>query len=156
MYEIRKIKKSEVNAALALAWDVFMEFEAPDYPPEGVETFRGLLADPTFIARCESGECPIYAAFDGDTIVGIWGLKENRTHVILVFTKASYHHQGIATAIFRYMLDDLRRENPSLKELTLNASPYGLGFYQHLGFEPTSEQRQDDGIIYTPMRYRFE
>ena len=37
MYPIRKIKCNEVNEALALALEVFMEFEAPDYAPEGVK-----------------------------------------------------------------------------------------------------------------------
>ena len=34
MYEIRRIKSGEVDEALALALDVFMEFEAPDYKHE--------------------------------------------------------------------------------------------------------------------------
>ena len=40
MYTIRRINSDEVEKALALALEVFMEFEAPDYKPEGVETFR--------------------------------------------------------------------------------------------------------------------
>ena len=40
MYSIRKIKIDEVSDALALALEVFMQFEAPDYGPEGVETFK--------------------------------------------------------------------------------------------------------------------
>ena len=34
---IRKITSNEVES---LALEVFMQFEAPDYPPEGVETFK--------------------------------------------------------------------------------------------------------------------
>ena len=33
MYLIRKINSDEVREALALALEVFMEFEVPDYPP---------------------------------------------------------------------------------------------------------------------------
>ena len=33
MYTIRKIKPSEVEEALALAWEIFEQFEVPDYPP---------------------------------------------------------------------------------------------------------------------------
>ena len=43
MYTIRRINSDEVEEALALALEVFMEFEAPDYKPEGVETFRSLV-----------------------------------------------------------------------------------------------------------------
>ena len=40
MYEIRKIHSNEVMEALALALEVFLQFEAPDYKPEGIETFK--------------------------------------------------------------------------------------------------------------------
>ena len=38
--QIRKITADEVAAAMKLALEVFMEFEAPVYPAEGVETFK--------------------------------------------------------------------------------------------------------------------
>lgn len=150
MYEIRKINKNEVKQALDLALEVFMQFEAPDYKPQGVESFKkSVIENNRFIENCESGICPIYAAFDGNKMVGMIGMKENKTHIILVFTKKEYHHQGIATAIFEYLL----KENPYLEEITLNSSPYGLGFYQHIGFIPLSEEQEKDGIRYTPMKY---
>ena len=154
MYAIRKITVNEVEEALALALEVFMQFEAPDYKPEGVETFkRDLVENNTFIENCKQGVCPIYAAFDGNKIVGIMGMRESKTHINLVFTKKEYHHQGIATALFHYLIDDLRKDNPSLKEITLNSSPYGKGFYLHLGFIPLSEEQEIDGIRFTPMKY---
>ena len=36
---IRKITANEVESAMRLALEVFMEFEAPDYGLAGVETF---------------------------------------------------------------------------------------------------------------------
>lgn len=42
---------------------------------------------------------------------------------------------------------------PSLEVLTLNSSPYGLPFYLAIGFEPTGEEREINGIRFTPMRY---
>ena len=41
MYLIRKITHNEVEEALAL--EVFMQFEAPDYRPEGVEALKKIL-----------------------------------------------------------------------------------------------------------------
>lgn len=154
MYTIRKITPAEVEAALALALEVFMQFEAPDYGSKGVETFRrDIVENESFIANCKQGICPIYAAFDGEKIIGLIGMRSDRTHINLVFTKKEYHRQGVATAIFRVLLEDLRKENPPLKELTLNASPYGKGFYLHLGWIPLSEEREVDGIRFTPMKY---
>lgn len=154
MYTIRKITPAKVREALSLALEVFLQFEAPDYGPEGVETFkRDIVENEAFISQCEQGFCPIYAAFDGEKMIGIIGVRSNKTHINLVFTKREYQRRGVASAIFRYLLEDIRKEKPSLKEITLNSSPYGKGFYLRLGFLPLSEEREADGIRYTPMKY---
>ena len=44
MYTIRKIKPSEVEEALALAWEVFEQFEVPDYHVSGKVRGRGVSA----------------------------------------------------------------------------------------------------------------
>ena len=149
MYEIRKITSSEVNEALSLALEVFMQFEAPDYKPEGIKSFkRDIIENKEFIAKCKNGICPIYAAFDNEKMIGLIGMRESKTHINLVFTKKEYHRKGVATAIFKYLLLD----NPQLAEITLNSSPYGLPFYLKLGFIPQSEELEQDGIRYTPMK----
>ena len=62
---IRKIQSNEVNEAMKLALEVFMQFEAPDYDPSGVETFkRDIVENPSFINDAKNGLCPIYGAFD--------------------------------------------------------------------------------------------
>lgn len=153
-YEIRKIHSDEVRAALALAWEVFLQFEAPDYGPEGVETFkRDIVENDIFFAKCQQGVCPIYAAFDGEKMIGIMGMRANRTHINLAFTKKEYQRQGVATALFRYLLADVLQEDPALREITLNASPYGKPFYLHLGFVPLSEEQEAHGMRFTPMVY---
>lgn len=154
MYPIRKITGGEVDEALALALEVFMEFEAPDYGPEGTAAFKqDIVENEMFISQCRQGICPIYAAFDGDEMVGIMGMRSNKTHINLVFTKKAYHHRGIATALFEHLKQDLLREDPDLKEITLNSSPYGKGFYLHIGFIPQSEEQEKHGIRFTPMKY---
>lgn len=154
MYEIRKISGGEVAEALALAWEVFLQFEAPDYPPEGLATFkRDIVENDDFISKCQQGICPIYAAFDAGKMIGIIGMRSDRTHINLVFTRKEYHRKGVATSIFRYLMADLIRDDPALKEITLNSSPYGKPFYLHIGFEPLSDEQEMDGIRFTPMKY---
>ena len=151
---IRKIKSHEVESAMNLALEVFMQFEAPDYGPSGVETFkRDIVENPEFLQNARQGICPVYGAFDGDKIVALMGMRSSKTHINLVFTKKEYHRKGIARAIFRYLLDDIMRENPALEALTLNSSPYGLPFYLALGFIPLGEEREINGIRFTPMKY---
>lgn len=154
MYRIRKITENETDEALALALEVFMQFEAPDYKPEGTAAFkRDIIENEEYIRNCRQGICPIYAAFDGGKIIGIMGMRPSKTHINLVFVKKEYHRQGVATALFHFLLEDVLRENPELKEITLNSSPYGKPFYLHLGFVPLSEEQETDGIRFTPMKY---
>lgn len=124
MYEIRKIKGDEAEEALALAWEVFMQFEAPDYEAEGIDAFRrDIIENDTFIAQCRQGIFPIYAAFDKDKIIGMIGMRPNRAHIILAFVKKEYHRQGVATSIFQYLYADILKNNPASREITLNSSP---------------------------------
>ncbi|MDE6718884.1 MAG: GNAT family N-acetyltransferase [Treponemataceae bacterium] len=154
MYFIRKINPDEVSDALSLAMEVFMQFEASDYNPQGVETFKkDIIENAEFIEKCRKGICPIYAAFDDDgKMLGIIGMR-NESHINLVFTKSEYQRKGIATSIFKYLLLEVKKNNPQVKEITLNSSPYGKSFYLHLGFVPLSEEQEIDGIRFTPMKY---
>lgn len=151
---IRKITAEEVESAMHLALEVFMQFEAPDYPPAGVETFkRDIVENPEYLEQARQGVCPIYGAFDGGNIVALIGMRSDRKHINLVFTKQEYHRKGIASAIFRRLLEDIRKENPAQDVLTLNSSPYGLPFYLAIGFEPLGREQEINGIRFTPMKY---
>lgn len=151
---IRKITSNEVESAMNLALEVFMQFEAPDYDPLGIDTFKNdIVENPEYLKMAKLGMCPIYGAFDGDRMVAIIGMRSSKTHINLVFTKKEYHRRGIAKSIFNYLLNDLLSENPLLEELTLNSSPYGLPFYLAIGFIPLSEEQEINGIRFTPMKY---
>ena len=151
---IRKITSNEVEDAMNLALEVFMQFEAPDYGPSGVDTFKkDIVQNEEYIKNAKLGKCPIYGAFDGDKIAALIGMRSNKTHINLVFTKKEYHRRGIAKSIFNYLLNDIINENPILEEITLNSSPYGLPFYLAIGFIPLSDEQELNGIRFTPMKY---
>ena len=38
-----------------------------------------------------------------------------------------------------------------IKRVTVNASPYGVGFYHKLGFRDLKPEQESEGIRYTPM-----
>ena len=116
-----KITSDEVESAMRLALEVFMQFEAPEYGSAGVVTFkRDIVENPEFLENARQGICPIYGAFDGDKIVALMGMRSSKTHINLVFTKKEYHRKGIARAIFYYLLNDIQEENAVLDALTLN------------------------------------
>ncbi|MBQ6119882.1 MAG: GNAT family N-acetyltransferase, partial [Clostridia bacterium] len=65
------------------------------------------------------------------------------------FVDGGYHRLGVGTRLFRHLL----RDHPD-ETITLNSSPYGLPFYQALGFVKTAEEQTVNGIRFTPMIWR--
>lgn len=156
MFTIRKAERKDIEPAFAVVEETFMEFEAPDYGEQGTETFRqSILLNTKFHEDCRKGVCPVYCAFDGEKLIGMMCMREERTHIILAFVKKEYHRKGVATSIFRYLIDDLKQNYPDVKQITLNASPYGLAFYKYLGFVPTTQELVRDGMRFTPMVYKL-
>ncbi len=152
---IRKLLPNELDKALELAWDTFLEFEAPDYGLKGVEEFKhSIIENEDFKKACLSGENRMWGAFDGNKLAGIFVMR-GATHICLVFTHRDYHRMGVATAVFRTLLQDIRNEAPSVKELTLNSSPYGKPFYHKIGFVDTDSEKTVNGIRFTPMVYKL-
>jgi predicted GNAT family N-acyltransferase len=69
----------------------------------------------------------------------------------LFFVDSTYHRRGIGRRLFALAKND----NTSGK-ITVNASPYALEVYCHLGFTAADKEQLTDGIRYTPMVFRFE
>ena len=142
---IRKLAASETPAALELAWKTFSEYESPDYAPEGTEEFRKCLHDDAYLSGIE-----YYGAFEGEKLIGEIGIRPDKMHICFFFVDGSYHRRGIGTALFRHLRGVYPHET-----ITLNSSPYGLPFYQALGFIPTEAEKTVSGIRFTPMKHRI-
>ena len=152
-YPVRRLRADELPIAMDLALDTFLRYEAPDYGPEGVASFRRDIIDNIdFHEKVIQGENRMWGAFDGEKLIGLFAMR-GASHICLVFTHHVYHRQGVATAIFRQLLADVRQENPELKRLTLNSSPYGKPFYLHSGFYPTDDEKTVNGIRFTAMAF---
>ena len=142
-FTVRHLSGQETEAALKLAWKVFLGYESPVYTAEGTATFRRCLNNKEYLAGMA-----YYGAFNGEKLIGIIGIKPERKHICFFFVDGDYHRRGIGTAMFRHLLNAYPGET-----LTLNAAPYGLPFYYSLGFAAAGEERTVDGIRFTPMIY---
>ena len=88
-YPIRRLSPEEIPAALELCWQVFQEFEAPEYAPEGISAFRASLDD-----RERTRKLSFYGAFDGGRLVGALCMRAPQ-HIADFFVDAAYHRRGI-------------------------------------------------------------
>lgn len=152
---VRKLIDTEIDSALQLAWATYQEFEAPDYGPEGVETFnKDILDNEDFRCACMNGDNQLWGAFDDRRLIGFACIR-NQAHICLFFVHKDYHRKGVATAIWRQLLADVLRNNPKINQLTVNSSPYAIPFYCHLGWEPAGQEKTLNGIRFTPLIYRI-
>ena len=141
-YPVRRLSPEEIPAALELCWQVFLEFEAPEYPAEGVAAFRASLDD-----KERTRQLKFYGAFDGEKLVGVLCMRPPQ-HIGGFFVDAAYHRRGIGRHLFEAMRRDYQTQI-----FTVNSSPYAVEVYRHLGFVPTDTEQLTDGLRYTPMRF---
>ena len=87
-FTVRALKESETDAALRLVWNVFMEFEAPDYAREGVDEFQKCLNDAGFLAGIR-----YYGAFCEENLIGVLGVRKLVAHVCFLFVDGAYHRR---------------------------------------------------------------
>lgn len=141
-YPARRLTREEIPVALELCWRVFLEFEAPEYSPEGIAAFRASLDD-----KERNRKMDFYGAFDGDALVGVLSMRAPQ-HISGFFVDAAYHRRGIGRRLFEAVRRDYARQI-----FTVHSSPYAVEVYRHLGFVPTDKEQTVEGLRFTPMQY---
>lgn len=146
--EIRILPQKLLPDALALCKEVFMEFEAPGYPPEGTINFLAFLELQQMERMVSTGLLRFFGAFCGKDLIGAAALRDH-FHICLLFVKKEFHRQGVGTALLSAM--EKQCCSCGIRMITVNASPYGLPFYLARGYKCRSEEECIDGIRFTPM-----
>lgn len=141
--EIKKIGGMQIPEAVNLIWTTFLQFEAPDYSDEGVESFKNFIENKDIINSLE-----FWGAYDNGELKGVIATNENRKHICCFFVKAKYHRQGIGRKLWEHLLI-----NSQNSIITVNSSPYAVPVYHKLGFVDTDIERLTDGMRYTPMKF---
>lgn len=143
--EIRQILEKDRAKALELVWNVFVQYESPDYSKEGIEAFyQSVIVNEDYI-----NNIVMYGAFEENEIKGVIATGNSGNHIALFFVDGSYHKQGIGKSLFQKVLAESTDD-----EITVNSSPYAVEVYRHLGFCETDIEQTEDGIRYTPMKYQ--
>ncbi len=152
-YSIRMACEKDWEEAMELAWRTFLRFEAKDYKPEGVESFRDFICDQWLKKMFLKGEYLMLLALDGERIIGLITLR-NGCHISLLFVEGDYHRQGVGSALVG-ALESYLAEEIGIRILTVNAAPDAVGFYHKIGFRDLDRQQEKEGILYTPMKLDF-
>lgn len=125
-------------------WEVFSEYEALDYTEQGVEEFRKSIGDSGFI-----GKLKFYGAFEENALTGVIAVR-GESHIALLFVDGKFHRQGFGKKLFEAVT-----KNTSAEKITVNSSPYAVGFYHKLGFKDTDTEQSVNGLRFTPMEFNM-
>lgn len=151
---VRPVYRNEWDDAMALAWRTFMQFEARDCTPEGIESFQDFITDTVLYKMFMLGSYQLFGAYDNGRMVGMISLR-NEIHISLLFVDERYHRMGIGRGLIDYVSRYVLTEEGH-GSITVDAAPYATGFYHRLGFVDTDREQIRDGIRYTPMMRRIQ
>ncbi len=123
-YPVRRLTSKEIPQALELCWRVFLEFEAPDYSPEGIAAFQASLDD-----KERNRQMHFYGAFDGDTLVGVLSMRAPQ-HIGGFFVDSSYHRRGIGKNLFEAMRRDYAHQVFTVHAQSIFVFHHSKGIFQ--------------------------
>ncbi|WP_335970803.1 GNAT family N-acetyltransferase [Fusobacterium polymorphum] len=142
MIEIKQLVNNEKDEALLLAKRVFLESEDESYSEQGIETFCNFVDNKKITKSFK-----VYGAFEDNVLKGIIATDRRKRHISLFFVDKVSQGKGIGKKLMSIIIDD--NENSFI---TVNSSRYAVSIYQNLGFIKTEEEKEQDGLKFTPMK----
>lgn len=149
--QICKITQSKLRDALELVWEVFEKYEAPDYEEMGIATFRHFIEYHNMVEKVHQGEMRFWGCYQNNYLIGVVALRTGQ-HISLLFVRDRFHHLGVARKLMNVAIDAVVMDNSRIRAVTVNSSPYAVGFYKKMGFVPLGSEKKADGIRFTSMR----
>jgi GNAT superfamily N-acetyltransferase len=143
----RQIEPFETAAVATLAREVFDQFVAPHYQPDGILEFHRYASADALSQRQDSGHITFVAEHSGE-LIGMLHLR-NLCHVSMLFVRPSFQHKrvgrGLLTTAGAFV-------GGADCEFTVNSSPNAVSAYEHLGFHTIGAEQCIRGIRFIPMR----
>ena len=106
------------------------------------------------VEKVNQGEMKFYGCYLNQYLIGVIALRTGQ-HISLLFVRGKFHHLGVATKLMKVVENEVLAQNPKIRAITVNASPYAVGFYEKNGFVTLDKEQKADGIRFTPMRKRI-
>ena len=142
MIEIKQLLNNEKAEALLFAKRVFIESEDESYSEQGIETFCNFVNNKKITKSFK-----VYGAFEDNVLKGIIATDSPKKHICLFFVDKVSQGKGIGKKLMSFIIDD--NENSFI---TVNSSRYAVSIYEKIGFIKTEEEKEQDGLKFTPMK----
>ena len=142
MIEVKQLVNNEKDEALLFAKRIFIESENESYSKEGIETFCNFVDNKKITKSFK-----VYGAFEDNVLKGIIATDSPKKHICLFFVDKVSQGKGIGKELMRVVVNN--NEN---SYITVNSSRYAVPIYEKLGFIKMEEEKEQDGLKFTPMK----
>ena len=142
MIEIRQLLNNKKDEALLFAKKVYIECKDESYIEQGIETFCNFVNNKEITKSFK-----VYGAFENNILKGIIATDSQKRHICLFFVDKVSQGKGIGKKLMSIVIDD--NENSFI---TVNSSRYAVPIYEKIGFIKTEEEKEQDGLKFTPMK----
>lgn len=142
MIEIKQLLYKEKDEALLFVKKVYIESKDESYSENGTETFCNFVDNKEITKSFK-----VYGAFEDNILKGVIATDKRKRHINLFFVDKSSQAKGIGKKLMSIIIDD--NENSFI---TVNSSRYAVPIYKNLGFIKTEEEKEQDGLKFTPMK----
>ena len=142
MIEVRQLLNNEKNDALLFAKRVYIESKDESYTKQGIETFCNFVNNKKITKSSK-----VYGAFKNDVLQGIIATDRKKKHISLFFVDKGSQGKGIGKELMSVIVN-----NNGNSYITVNSSRYGVPIYEKIGFIKIEEEKEQDGLKFTPMK----
>ena len=142
MIEIKQLLNNEKNEALLFAKRVYIESKDDSYSEQGIETFCSFVDNKKITKSFK-----VYGAFENNVLKGIIATDRRKRHISLFFVGKDSQGKDIGKKLMNIVVNN--NEN---SYITVNSSRYGVPIYEKLGFVKMEEEKEQDGLKFTPMK----
>ncbi len=143
------MQPGEAEKVFSMVMASFSRYVAPDYRPEGVETFTEFARPANLIERDQTDHLTLIAEADGQ-LLGMVQLQRP-SHVRMLFVAPDMQRQGIGRALLDAALEIATRQHADVTTVTVNSSPYAVEPYRRMGFTVAGPPETKCGVISIPM-----
>ena len=142
MIEVKQLLNNEKDEALLFAKRVFIESEDDSYTKKGIEPFCNFVDNKKITKSFK-----VYGAFEDNVLKGLIATDRRKKHISLFFVDKDSQGKGIGKELMSIIIN--KNEN---SYITVNSSRYGVPIYEKLGFVKIEEEKEQDGLKFTPMK----
>ena len=142
MIEIKQLINNEKDKALLFAKKVYIESKDESYSEQGIETFCNFVNNKEITKSFK-----VYGAFEDNVLKGLIATDSQKRYICLFFVDKVSQGKGIGKELMRVVVNN--NEN---SYITVNSSRYAVPIYEKLGFIKMEEEKEQDGLKFTPMK----